>query len=329
MSFESLPSELVLLIFEYVGHDEFRRIDLLRVSKRWYAIARTVLYQDIIISSTSARLLGKTGPETIQIVRKNLRHISIDVNMIRDSGWPLTNRPTKTIPGNETSQMNRAFSKIGFILSKCNNLQQVTMRVIHNLSYLLLPVQNKFLIQKDIWNFVSTPPLENLTGLSIETYGFTTLPHPCESMGPRLYNLRRLWIRMDRLCPDLFLLGNGAATPATSRLERLIINLRRLNRDGTLSTLNAEFCPKVVVAGKVESPDIDSRELKKLMSEKIQALYAKFDPKCKFLRLIYYDPEAQGSKAIDFVPETVETVLSSHEEEYEGFREPENEDSAN
>jgi hypothetical protein len=325
MSFQRLPSAVLQKIFEYVGDDEFRRTDLLCLSKAWYNYARSVLYRDITISGTSARLLSKIGPETIQLIRKDLRRFTLDVNMRRDSGWPRTNRPTGTLPGNQTNRMNKSFLEITRILAKCENLQQVTMRLINNLPP-ESAVMGRCMLETHIWNFISGSPLENLTSLSLEISGIITYEHACKAIGQQLYNLRRLWIRMDRICPDLFVQEIGAVTPASMRLERLVINLRRLNCDGGLSKLNAECCKQR--CGKYfEMPSMDPWDLHRLIFEQVKVLGDKAGQKCKLMRIIYYDREAGGSKAIDFVPELKSTLLSRQEEEYEGFREAEGEGS--
>ena len=316
MSLLALPLEILFRIFEFVGGHELRqRGKLLCLSKHWYEIAQIFVYRNMRLSSGSIYRLPPPFTHQVRLLTSHMRQLSITITSFEDL---VDSRDVAN--GNlqhaQMSNLDRSLLLLGIYLSQCTNLEHLTITCS--------TLWQGCLWSSSICSVISSPPLDRLTSLTLDTDASVFLDHPtdqlkssmldtgvryfdrhgqgsvhiCQVISQRLHHLRRLWIRMRSLCPDLI---NPSAYPAkedTSKLRSLIINL------SFLPFITSTYCNHYL--GSRGEP------LKKNILVFAKALADHSPSSLETLRVIYPQRITGMNKAVDYVPEYKAALISKY-----------------
>lgn len=217
----SLPPELLLFIFPFVGVKNFRQdVRRLAVSKKWYTYARPILLSTLRLSSEDLQplLLATEGSTTLAAVQRATKHIDLVL-----------------------AGRNSHYAAIGdFLLTDQTSLEKLAHNLVDfaALRSLIISTRGHSTIMPGrlLSSFAS---LNQLTSLKVDLapFLFERAPthHVCESISQLLPNLEILHCRLPHMCEDLLKSPPGA-------LKELIINIS-CETDGSYSIYDSDHFP--------------------------------------------------------------------------------------
>lgn len=235
MSFDDLSSELWLNILRHVGTRHFRRDGRqLTLSKRWYSIANTVLWEDINLNSslTSDFIMKMNQDQDMKrFLERNIRSVCvfIDSEVPRMNLWPrrTMNELVKTHaiepePYSSLSHWVPKLTALSEAFSTCGGLKSVTVTDER--------CTGTDVVMLTCDSFINLSRPENITCLKLD-FSHTNMlkairgritAHLCEHFLRNYPNLEDLRVRITTICARALTIDEGAKAPP---LKRLIINL--------------------------------------------------------------------------------------------------------
>lgn len=205
----SLPPELVLAIFSFIGVKNFNQdVRRLAVCKKWYAYARPFLLSSLCLHTGRLGLWPKLralrGHATLAEAQQLTKHIDLTLK----AGVDYNHLPFFTI-----SELEELASKLKDFAA----LRTLTIR----------PERAMFIMPVRILSSFAT--LHQLTSLELDlanvAFGPSPAPHLCEYLSQLIPSLKRLRCRLPRICNDLLRSPPGD-------LEELIISISTEKRAG-------------------------------------------------------------------------------------------------
>ncbi|KAI5784754.1 hypothetical protein EDC01DRAFT_663307 [Geopyxis carbonaria] len=222
----SLPSELLVLIFRHVGATHYRSdLSRLAVCRRWYPLARIVLFSHLTLHTRT--LLDPAFPgaalaflqSTTQAVTIRLTDVFNTRAQAADAAW----------------ELHRALSALARALAGFRGLRSVELKAGYRIDE-----RDLFQPRVDYLRAVTMGALMDgvlgagatLTTLVLDTSGSEFVRdeaggggelHVCEVLARRAPLLRRCWLTMRRICPEVFRFGEHG--PEGGRLESLVVCL--------------------------------------------------------------------------------------------------------
>ena len=251
MSLLQLPPETLTQVMDYVGPSYFREDSgRLIVCKQWFTIARTVCFKDLQLSPTTLRRLlsSRDVERSLLLVEANLEILDLQLKGFED--WSALPRPFGDTPDTSASDasgwdtdLGRAslaawttvldddLAQLSLIAKGSRKLRTLRIRTLSE-SHPRLP----YLPRRD---YLSGPTIralltvDTLTVLDLDLCGTLLTPrrgrsncHICASVGTLLTTLRRLRLRMRRVCPDIL---RPQPPRFNLRLSEVLINLSLSN----------------------------------------------------------------------------------------------------
>ncbi|KAI7787772.1 hypothetical protein LA080_014144 [Diaporthe eres] len=202
----SLPPELLLPIFSFIGGKNFRQdVRRLAVCKMWYAYARPVLWNSLSLRMTWRLLpvVRAMGTGTLAAAQKLTKHIDLTLRRTSSRLDPqdLAHSPIEDLE--ELASELKDFAALRTLVIRPEG---------HGWLYSIMPIRI----------FSSFASLHQLTSLEMDladmVFDPSPRPHLCESLSQLIPNLKRLRCRLPRICLDL--LGSPPGD-----LEELIVNI--------------------------------------------------------------------------------------------------------
>lgn len=200
----SLPPELLLIIFSFVGFRNFRRdIRRLTVSKKWYAYARPMLLSNLRLHSDYLQpmLCAMRECVTLAAAQQMTKHIEL------------------TLQAGSSFYESRAdylhpctvldLEELASALEDFAGLRTMVIRPMGALSKISSHTLPRFTVLRQLTSLVMDVP--NMVFQSRP-------PHLCAAISELIPNLKRLRCRLPRICNDLLKSPPGD-------LEELIINI--------------------------------------------------------------------------------------------------------
>lgn len=178
----SLPAELLLPIFSFVGAENFRQdVRRLAVCREWYAYARPILLGELQLYSADLfpMLRAMDNSETRAAVQQFTKHIEMETNMNWDFPEGL------------------ARQSLGELASKVQAFAALRTLVIR-------PGDGRYVLPTE--TFCSFASLQQLTSLELDLKGIEfeeTYPHLCGSLSRLIPTLKRLRCRLPDVCDKL------------------------------------------------------------------------------------------------------------------------------
>ncbi|KAL1849368.1 hypothetical protein Daus18300_013299 [Diaporthe australafricana] len=262
----SLPPELLIPIFSYVGIGNFRQdVRRLAVSKEWYAFTRPILLGNLRLHTTDLRpmLRAMRGAKKLAAAQQLAKHIDLTID----------SPPPNPQLGDKTSQTIYALEELSSKLKGFDVLRTLAIRS---------RLADDCAMSNQVFSgFVDH---RHLTSLEIDLVDirFERTPvHLCDYISQLIPNLKRLGCRLSRICSELL------ATPPKD-LEELVINLGASREEGDL--------PRHCFGKLSRSPD----ELRKgLVTRLVEYAATMHNP--KMVRLIVGWPDYNRPFAYDAI----------------------------
>lgn len=205
----SLPPELLLLIFAFVGADNFRQdVRRLTVCKTWHTYARPVLLSSLCLHTRVIGLLpvlhALDGGENLAAAQQLTKHIDLTLRAV--DHFPMAPRLSKAT----TSALEALSGK----LKKFDSLRTLSIHseAPSGTMPCIMPIRT----------ISSLCTLHQLTSLDLDFSNTTCIPtgilHPCEPLSQLIPSLKRLQCRLPVICNEI--LGSSPGN-----LEELIISI--------------------------------------------------------------------------------------------------------
>lgn len=205
----SLPPELLLLIFSFVGAGNFRQdVRRLTVCKTWHAYAKPALLSSLYLHTKVIGLLpvlhALDGGERLAAVQQLTKHIDLTIRAI--DHFPMAPRLSKATT-----------TALEVLSEKLKNFGSLRALSIHTeRPYRSMPA----IIP--LRTIISLCTLHQLTSLDLDFSNTTCIPtgilHPCEPLGQLIPSLKRLQCRLPVICNELLRSSPG-------NLEQVIISI--------------------------------------------------------------------------------------------------------
>ncbi len=204
MSLDALSTELLLLVFEYVGVEHFRaRTGCLTVSKRWYSVAQLVLFRDVRLSPRTLYKFPPQSPRVCELLKSHLVRLEIQLQGYRDEQDVLTFRSRNVRFSKWKIRLNGRLYTISTFISQCHGLKSFHFHTsfgwddnfwdhITRGAYLMLSPT------RDLISAASS----SLTELVIDTVSVSLdgKGHICPTIARQIPTLRRLYLYMTAIC---------------------------------------------------------------------------------------------------------------------------------
>ncbi|OQE94262.1 hypothetical protein PENNAL_c0004G09995 [Penicillium nalgiovense] len=244
MMLQTLPVEIICTIIRFIGSDQLRKQEAccLSVCKRWYAIAKPLLLEDLKLSATQL----VHAPHNVQPkLRTFLRHLTLDVH--GPKGWPAEQDITK---------LNEILT---LLVERNNRLASFTLRVRSEFDPASPLTPRQRYSSWDPTRFLSILGTSNLSHLVIDTFGseLSSAIHLCPQLALQIPSLKSVRLRMRRICRQILEFPQGDNV-IRSQLESLVINLSvpsvdqffaRFSRHCTEPGLSSELYDEMITTG--------------------------------------------------------------------------------
>lgn len=205
----SLPPELLLPIFSFVGADNFRQdVRRLTVCQTWHAYAKPVLLSSLCLHTKVIGLLpvlrALDGGERLAAVQQLTKHIDLTIRAI--DHFPMA----PSLPSSTRSALEALSGK----LKKFDSLRTLSIHseAPSRTMPCIMPIQT----------ILSLCTLHQLTSLDLDFSNTICIPtgilHPCEPLSQLIPSLKRLQCRLPVICNEI--LGSSPGN-----LEELIISI--------------------------------------------------------------------------------------------------------
>ncbi|KAF1840620.1 uncharacterized protein K460DRAFT_371824 [Cucurbitaria berberidis CBS 394.84] len=260
MSLLQLPTEILILIFDYVGSYYFRSdLSRLTVSKQWGKFAHTACFQEFFVTQkTLRRLLSSPYMEASLLLLKDSVEV-LDLSLKGFADWdsiPLSQLdlqainvldvPTWDGPHGRavcaawTTELANDLSHLATITKHSRKLRILRIQATSELHPLLPLLERRdYLFISTIRAFLSA---SNLTSLELDLCGTRLIPcqsqehvedfHVCTSIAALLTTLRRLRLRMRNICAEVL---KHRPYSTNLHLDEMLINLS-LSNESPLNT---------------------------------------------------------------------------------------------
>ncbi len=305
MSLLSLPSEILRIIIQFVGLNEFLKApELLLLCKHWchetYPIFRDLSFDDENLGyhSTISYYL-KRHTEALSVRSSKNKDINEDLKSLMQI---LQYSKVKTFRLQVDVEIDNSLSSLWKRLKSCPSF-------------------------KSISSLVSSLPLPELTNLTLDLcrFGlpFRESKHICPALAARLHRLRHVRLRLRVICPELLRIQTDSAD---FQLQSLIINTSLY--DGSIKPINkmptrAHCCYWNLNGENCESPV--GERLTKLIHNAIDFAEAAPRPWLSVVRILYHQDSPSQSVAVDCltrkkIPLLTSDVWGDDAKSYEGDR---------
>ncbi|KAI9804832.1 MAG: hypothetical protein M1825_001200 [Sarcosagium campestre] len=319
MSLISLPTELLYMILEELGPETFQEdINRLLVCKAWYRLALPICYQRVCLTSRNLDQVSRVAA-AYDVIIDNVKSVVLSLSGCDD--WPPADGSSLSafeLSPAETDAASRWFGKVECalenvveMLEEADKLEKLQFTALSqlNVARLPFPPPQDYLYGPTIYQLLDTSlSHERLTVLELDTGGSALKQswdtyeevHLCPLIASSFTHLRRLRLRMWRICPDVIkVLTSGIAS-----LEVVVINIslkHPLRMDCRSWLWWSHCCGAEVHYWDHEywpDPFMDSNEAYPTMVE--AATQAKPAlPKLRFLRVLSHIPAHKGLVAVD------------------------------
>ncbi|KAF2234929.1 hypothetical protein EV356DRAFT_428114, partial [Viridothelium virens] len=238
MSLLQLPAETLLQILDCAGSSFFcEKIARLTICKQWFQFARLVCFKDLNLSQgTLQRMMRSWDAVDIRLIKDTMESLTLrlmgyeDSSAIPDQRWNLfrggdDGRHTLT---DWTATFEIDLKKLASLAQDCPKLRTVRIHASSEVYPIIAQLpRHDYLTIPGIKPFL---PVKNLTVLDLDLCGSSLLSHPgghvpfhiCPDIGALLTVLRRLRLRMRRICADVL---RPLDHESSLRLSEVIINL--------------------------------------------------------------------------------------------------------
>ncbi|KAJ3492585.1 hypothetical protein NLG97_g5292 [Lecanicillium saksenae] len=273
MSINNLPPEVLAQITGWLGHRFFRKdVARLTVSKKWYALARPVLFQTLDLGAFSLhRLAQKIGKRAIDTVFSHVIEINLHLQGCDD--WiPLAEGDgsfdqVQRIADNWTYRLSGDLYILGKTMQRFTKLRRISFTAWQEDSHGRFGVpQRPYLGEMAILGVVCA---KNITSLDVDIGGtpfirepWASNPHLCKRIRETLQGLRRLRIRSVFICPAI--LVAPTSTEERHSLENVIVNLSLSNMAASDTSYRYSSCCEQSsndVLNLAESMELQAKEL--------------------------------------------------------------------
>jgi hypothetical protein len=232
MSLLSLPTEILIEIFDYVGSSYFRsNLSRLTICKEWSVFARTACFQECPVTQKNLRDLISSPhvDSSLALLKDSVKTLDLDLKGIED--WDAT--PTWDIAHKRaawTTELNNDLLHLATTMKQSRKL-----RTLHIKATNILPSQLRLLEHRD---YLFLSPMRtfltagNLTSLELDLLGTDIGSqsdhesdegvHICPIIATLLTTLRRLRLRMESMCTDVL---EVELHITNLRLDTVLINL--------------------------------------------------------------------------------------------------------
>ena len=252
----ALPTELLIMIFELVGADEFRaRLELLTICKSWLGLAQMVMVESLVFSSKTIDRFPPAPESARSLISESMINLSINLSDFSSSGIfrDITQRPLSV--GEYVSKMKSAHDawaskaderlrKLGLLLSSCKKLRRVDLvaYTMHDpLMFNFTWPREPNLLDSSIRHILSPNLAHGLTHLFIDTAGriiedeggVWSRFHTCSLIAKHFRTLRVLHVRMKNICPEILNVEEHTQHPP---IEELVITLNNHDMYGSPMT---------------------------------------------------------------------------------------------
>ncbi|CAP95545.1 hypothetical protein PCH_Pc21g06480 [Penicillium rubens Wisconsin 54-1255] len=208
MTLQNLPVEILCIIIRFIGSDLLRKQEAccLSVCKRWYAIAKPLLLEDLKLSATQ---LVRAPHDVHPQLRIFLRQLTLDV--CAPKGWPAEQDIVK---------LNEILTSL---IERNNHLASFTFRVRSEFAP-IIPLTRY--ASWDPTRFLSVLDTSNLSHLVIDTFGSEMINamHLCPQLAHQIPSLKSVRLRMRRICRRILEFPQSDSV-MPSQIESLVINL--------------------------------------------------------------------------------------------------------
>lgn len=255
MSLFTLPTELLIMIFERVGADEFRaRLELLTICKSWLSLAQMVMVESLDFSSKTIDRFPPASESARSLISESMINLSINLSdfsssgIFRDITQPMSVgeyvSKMKSAHDAWTSKVDERLRKLGLLLSSCKKLRRVDLvaYTMHDpLMYNFTWPRQPNLLDSSIRHILSPNLAHGLTHLFIDTAGriiedeggVWSRFHTCSLIANHFRTLRVLHVRMKNICPEILNVEGYTQHPP---IEELVITLNNHDMYGSPMT---------------------------------------------------------------------------------------------
>ena len=282
----ALPSEILILIFNYLGSAYFRKgPGQLTICKDWYRFAQVVLYRHLELTPAILRQVcsSEHADKSLLLIQESTE--SLDITMKGYTKWMTVRVPQghprdafsfwrrgagRALLTEWTSTLNKDLARLAVVAQKSRKLRwmrvdaQVERHSLHrNFAH------RNYLSVRVVQSLLS---LDNLQVLELDLggTGLSRLPkkkdgdgdnelHACKAVGALLLTLCRLRLRMGSICADA-LRPPSPPFPASSgqtdcrgdlRLSEVLVHLGLYHGSSDSTTLaSASYCSRCAFAGE-------------------------------------------------------------------------------
>ncbi|KAI9888210.1 MAG: hypothetical protein M1814_001091 [Vezdaea aestivalis] len=260
----SLPPEILLRIFDYIGSSYFRSdVSRLTVCKEWSRFARDACFRDLhVIPETLRRLLSSPYLESsLPLVKDSMEILDLELKGFEDwDSISLSQHDTqvqtvatasildgahgRAVRAAWTTELNNDLLYLASIVEQSRRLCVLRIYATSELHpFVPLLERRDYLFRPTVCAFFS---ISSLTSLELDLCGTRIIQeygegfHICTDIAALLTTLRRLQVRMRSICADVL---KPRQHCTTLRLEELIINLSLSDESLlTTSTAHATCC---------------------------------------------------------------------------------------
>lgn len=289
----SLPTEIFHMILRFVGAKEFQaQLSRLHVCKAWYAVAQDVLLEEPRLSQKSLERLLLVPRRMRALLEVNLQRLSICLDPCKDlaalgspqSPWPPRPERAYWALNRWISQANDDLVKFGELLPYFAALKQLELKAPTELrSMPPFDTSDSYIHGSSLSVLLFKTSTLALTTLVLDTWGTSIVwpfnrhahVHICPLLARQLVNLRRLRLRMRRICPEVL----GMDDDRFPHLATVAINLCLPGSHGPdMSSVHSSYC-------MTYSPR-DAWGQKDLVDAAISATQRM--PKLKVMRILFF-----------------------------------------
>ena len=217
-----LPAEILLQILDCVGSSFFREETArLTVCKQWFQHARLIYFKDLDLpQKTLERMMRSWNAIDLCLAKDTMESLSLWLMGCEDR--------ISHLHADSTATFESDLKKLAILVQECPKLRTVRIHAASEIYPINMPLpRHNYLTRPGIKPFLS---IKNLTVLDLDLCGSSLLSHQggaisfhiCPDIGALLTVLRRLRLRMRRICADVLRPpDHGSSLP----LEEVIINL--------------------------------------------------------------------------------------------------------
>ncbi|KAJ5587860.1 uncharacterized protein N7459_003625 [Penicillium hispanicum] len=272
MSLQELPTEILLIILEFVGRCACRttKARSLTVCKWWHRLAEPIFLEDITVSASRLSKLSSASQTKIRLFTQRLA-----VNVGDTSPSPVHAKGQHPhgrhlrLKRSQEKRLVLHLERLNLLLRNCSSLESFSLGCFPDLSDSLLGSWSPSRLLDSLWS-------SKISRLEMDTGGVdfgTETGHLCPQLALQIPSLRFVRLRMRSICPDILRLQH-AGTFGPSRIEELIINLSLADLNQYSISLSAhcsghspglDLAEDMIVAGKAAVRDTPSLKTLKIV----------------------------------------------------------------